>query len=346
MCNGILDPRPLGIALLSLLLLISPGARADEDSDTIEQTTIEVTGLGAGDLPTLSGEFQAVPSDASSVLNGQLQIEGTDALLQLTVEDVGEVNATAAAIGNSASMEIQDDVSLESIQEVRKGTNSHLELSATGSSGNLNGTAAAIGNSLALSSEGVMGASLLQGNTGEMVSSTLEVIEASTSGGVAMTGASIGNSASFDNTGPSQLAGAQQSEADVASSVSGVVSEAGEAVTLTSAAMANSLSGTGTGVMETATNQVNDGSLIRADLTGSLTNIGGDMSLTGAALGNSMTLTQTGEHLAFRGAARQENRAGVGSAVSMGEITGSGKINATAAAIGNTLSITNKLPSP
>ncbi len=346
MCNGILDPRLFGIALLCGLLLIAPGARANEDSDAVEQTTIEVTGLGAGDLPALSGEFQALPSDASSVLNGQLQIEETDALLLLTVEDAQEVNATAAAIGNSASMDIQDDVSLESIQEVQKGTNSRLELNAMGNSGDLTGTAAAIGNSLALSSEGVMGASLLQGNTSEMVSSTLDVVEASTTGGVTMTGASLGNSASFDNKGPSSLAGAQQNQADVGSSVSGVVSEAGEAVTLTAAAMANSLSGAGTGIMETATNQVNDGSLVRADLTGTLTNIGGDLSLTGAAIGNSMTLTQTGEHLALRGAARQENRAGVVSTVSMSEISAYGKVNATAAAIGNTLSITNKLPTP
>lgn len=345
MCKGILDPKPIGMALLVALLLIAPGARADEDSDNVQGTAEAVTALEDRDFPTLSEQFQFSPSESSTVLNGQLQLDGADALLNLRVEDAHEINATAAAIGNSASMDISDDVYLESVQEAQAETIATMDLVASGSSGDVSGTAAAIGNSLSSTSEGVMGSAIHQSNAGEMVSSTLNLIETSTSGNVAMTGAAIGNSASFDNKGTSSMAGAQDNQATVTTALDGTVGAAGESVTLTAAAMANSLSGTSTGHTETATLQTNDGSLVQADLTGSLTDISGDLGLTGAAIGNSMTLTLSGEDLGVAASPRQENSAAVATRV-ISEITVAGEVNATAAAIGNTISITNKLPTP
>ena len=342
MSNGILDPKPFGIALLCVLFLIAPGARADTDNDDAQGAAEEVTDLGAGELPRLSRPFESLPNDSSIVLNGQLQFDDSNALLNLRVEDAQEVNATAAAIGNSVSIDVADDVYLDSIQEAQKETIARMDLTATDASGDLTGTAAAIGNSLSSSSEGVMESAIRQSNAGEMVSSTLNLIEASTSGGVAMTGAAIGNSASFDNKGASSMAGAQDNQAGVESSVYGTLIDAGETVSLTAAAMANSLSGTSTGNTEMATLQTNGGSLVRSDLTGSLSNIGGDVSLPGAAIGNSTSLTLTGEDLTVQSSPIQKNSAAVAASV-VSEITVAGKVNATAAAIGNTISITNKL---
>ena len=203
MCNGRLKRRFWSTLLCcGMLLALGPPALAsDEDSDSTVQEVVEEAANEEVELPDLAEEMAEFGGDSSVILNGQLQLSNTGADLLLTVEEALDVTATSAAIGNSASADLNDDVVLESIQEVTGTVEASMEITATNTVGNATGTAAAIGNSFSSVSQDTLESDILQDTSSDYVSSTLDLLEASAGGDVNMTGAAIANSASFEADG-------------------------------------------------------------------------------------------------------------------------------------------------
>ena len=231
------------------------------------------------------GEFaEGAPEGIAASLSGS-----GDAGLADFSDIQGELGATAAALGNSATVNA-GDIETGVTQITASGTDAFAGVEATGVDFDASVTAAAIGNSASLDSQSFGIVDLDQLNAGEADLAGVEAWMDNVQGSASATAAAIGNSANVASSDALDLMSTQESDADVASDFMGGMSGIAGDADVTAAAIGNSLSASaGDFDMLTDVLQANGGSQVTADVDSQLEWVGGDASATAAAISNSAT---------------------------------------------------------
>lgn len=194
----------------------------------------------------------------NEVINGQLNLGAVWAGMDVHVSDVsGDVNGTAAAIGNSFSASLGNHSQVENFQRTTNTIGSQVNATLADVEGDVNLTSAAVGNTASIHSHGnipcpndpqdcpELNAELELTNT-QLVGTVDPYaglnISASGVGNVNGTAAAIGNSLSVEMGGiGNSITSWQAINGPTGSSVNATISNA-EGVNLTSAAVANTVS--------------------------------------------------------------------------------------------------------
>ncbi len=340
------------IAAPLLILLAAGTAHTQEASSNtiyIQDTLAEVQ--AAAGLEDVDFDLEALPN----------QVNTGDVVADLTLAtvDASKTTATAAAIGNSLTVDSPSNLLLVGSQTNEVGSvGASLSLDSTHATDILEGTAAAIANSVSANSEDLALIRLQQESLGTAVSAFQETESSFGGADVELTAAGIANSATLEINGELDLEALQVNEAIVeAESIVGLA-RAGDFTTVTSAAMGNSLS-----VLVSAGNlvgesiQVHDAGSVSAGVDISSRHGAhdlSDVSLTAAAIANSLNINTSIDvdpELSFL--IRQNSTGNVSSWLKADgpNMSGSGSMNpgisdeatgavtATAAAIGNSATI-------
>ena len=221
----------------------------------------------------------------------------------------GSLTATAAAIGNSASVVIDETKGMN--PAARGSVVNNNQLLATNVNADLTLT----------------GGNISPGNPKL---------------GIAATAAAIGNSSSVDVAGNLEANNLQRFFGDARSNLNVNMRDVTGDSTLTSAAIANSASYNVTDSRKVTINNTqyaNYDPSATSNIT--LRNINGDLASTTAAISNSLSVSTLPASAMLSVNTNQQNGAGTyaTSTINLGEVTGS--VTGTAAAIGNSVSITN-----
>lgn len=286
------------------------------------------------------------------LVNASVTLNATD--------QVGAITATAAAIGNSASVTVDDpeggDSEVSTIKNLQrdfsKGSRASIDASVAGVDEKVELTAAAINNSFSADVTGNANISNRQDSWGDAIATT-NLSASDTLGSISGTTAAIGNSASinFDNVdgGMTNLNSVQtphggnfRAELNVDGHNLDAPDGIENAIETTAAAMANSLSVEGTGNLN-ATNLQTFRRDVRATSNLDLENISGSVSATTAAIGNSASFTIEGADTVTIGNVQSSTYDPTAiTNADLGNIEGD--VTLTSAAMANTLSVTT-LPS-
>lgn len=242
--------------------------------------------------------------DAASVTGITIeQTNGADitGTLNLTGGDqLGDVSATAAAIGNSLSVVTGgSDLDLNAVQANTAGIDADLTLdgSFAGDSGSLNATAAGIANSLSAELGNGNALTATQTNSGDATADLSMSAETGTIGAQALsvTAAAIGNSANVTGSVADDAVSLNQSNGgDITGTLSlgieGAQTDAeGSGVAqATVAAIGNSFSGGYTGGVGRL--KLVQDNRAEATATGTVRAVGSDIAATAAAIGNSASV--------------------------------------------------------
>ena len=273
-------------------------------------------------------------------------------------DQLGAIEATAAAIGNSASITVDGSVAggapksvISNTQNAYARPEAYVNTVVQGVDGEVALTSAAIGNSLAVDAIGNTLVSNRQINRrGAKANTYLAANE--TVGSVTATAAAIGNSANIEFATPehqvSELYNRQHATGKYQSSLTLEANDVwsdnatDQAIESTSAAIANSLSVSGTGSLN-ATNFQSFNGDSKATSNVYLDNVHGKVDITTAALGNSASydLTEAG-HLNLSNLQRAGFDPTANSDVNIRGTVGD--VDITSAAIANSLSVST-LPS-
>ncbi len=312
----------IGASLSALMIACAAQAQTDGDQSAlnvqvnlsheyanVNSSVATVTGNVANTAAAIGNTFSVsgAAGDASSwigdVNNYQSNTQGVAATLTSQVNTVtGAVADTAAAIGNSATVNVGNLGTVENVQvQSQYDPSATLTQSVSNVTGSVSGTAAAIGNSLTVSADysHIVGA-VTNGQYAaapENAVATVAISGNNVTTSVDETAAAIGNSATVTGN-LTTVTSEQQNFGNVASTlnydtaindVSGIQSVAGN-VTATAAAIGNSLSIVGSANGAINTSQLNQNGYESASLTGNVATVTGAVAQTAAAIGNSVSI--------------------------------------------------------
>ena len=286
----------------------------------------------------------------------------------------GNVNVTAAALGNSLSVTTPDSTGvIDTINNNVAGKdgsgqvnaapiNATVNTTITSVTGTVSETAAAIGNSFSARADSLGSATSVQTNTGPITANlNTDVSEINwnnvTGNTVSITAAALGNSASFfgNTTATGGIDNTQTNGGDISATVTGDVGHATQSVTAkvseTAAAIGNSFSASNTGSdggtdLQSLANVMTNSQSNSKSITGevgtwaapvNVTETTGDVSATAAAIGNSAT-DNFGQISNVNNS--QTNTGAITSLVNENVNYVTGSLTETSASIGNSLTVT------
>jgi len=274
--------------------------------------SLSVTSAAIGNTATLTGNY-----DGSTATDGHVSIAQTNtgaitATLTETANGVnGSITETAAAIGNSATStsnaNLLDFIQTNNGDVSASATLTNLDIGQTGVGnkvGNVSATVAAIGNSLSVTGNSIDGSvpaspNVNQTNTATITASATVDVN-SISGALTATAAAIGDSLTYVVTGTENagLAFNQTNDGNVFSTGNFTPSNIGlnsngntvQNVSLTVAAIGNSLDLAGNSTSTTNITQTNNNVWTKALANVSVNEVTGNLSVTAAAIGNSASV--------------------------------------------------------
>ena len=379
-------------ALTGIALILASGAYADEQEVQIkikQVNTEEITSKLDVEIDAESGEGTKLDkvSATAAAIGNSLSVEGLQAVigyeedlepgdvvikqealeditttLDLEIDDVDvkkSVDATAAAIGNSASISdmYTDDLTIRQTLEDDVDARMDLEIDDTKVSGNVTATTAAIGNSLTLTEVGVDDdLKIIQYMDDDAYArANIDLDEVNVKKSLDVTTAAIGNSLSIDGLDDvdfdDNVEIKQTTTGDATAKLNVELEEVDvtKSTNMTAAAIGNSAS-------MSNIDDINDELDIIQKMEGNVeakldvemedVDMKGGLSLTAAAIGNSLTLSNIGEvdndDLDIDQVMKGEATAEFDLEISVDEENDSdirAALSATAAAIGNSVSI-------
>ncbi len=243
---------------------ISNSASVDVDTYldlySVQTSDADVDASYFGDVEEVTGSVNLTAAGIANSVSATSQMDDgivtsdqhnygwnvTASVEESTSKVFNELEATAAALGNSATF-VSQNLDLVSTQGNTADMLAEVALGAVLDGGDVTGTAASIGNSLSGTADGTGDFNSDQTNDGMYVTSDLTGTLDGLVGNVSLTGAALGNSLTLESVGTQESEIEQNNVANISSSVMSLIgmgdeSSIGEAVTATSAAIANSAS--------------------------------------------------------------------------------------------------------
>ena len=305
---------------------------------------LESTAAAIANSATISVEDSA---KNTWVNNNQYANSNTVAELTASLEGVeGATELTAAALGNSLSVEADLPVGMNNRQLTYGVTEADLTIYAGGQMGDITATAAAIGNSASIewTESTAHPASLtnrqhLNGN----VYSNLELYAPNgVDGSVEATNAAIANSISVQGTGNYFAKNHQTFRGDVAADTTIALEHVSGTVDITTAAIGNSASYEITDAHHVGINNWQRANIDpRATAYVVMDEVDGEINLTTAGIANSLSVSTLPDVAGFTVESRQENNAYTAAITTVDLANVVGDVTLTSAAIGNSVNISN-----
>lgn len=273
---------------------------------------LSVTSAAIGNTATLTGDYDGTTANDGHVSIAQTNTGAITATLTETANGVnGAITETAAAIGNSATStsnaNLLDFIQTNSGDVSSTATLTNLDIGQTGVGNpvkNVTATVAAIGDSLSVTGNSVDGSvpespNVNQTNSGT-ITATATVDVNSISGALTATAAAIGDSLTYvvSGTQATELAFNQTNTGDVYSTGNFTPTNIGlnsngnsvQDVSLTVAAIGNSLDLAGNSTSTTSITQTNNNVWTKAVANASVNEVTGNLTVTAAAIGNSASV--------------------------------------------------------
>lgn len=236
-------------------------------------------------------ETQETVSRTVDYANTQSNFADQTAILEMVSDEVGEISGTAAAIGNSYSLDAAANV----VADINQGNDGNVTAIASAAVSRIDTagiTSASIGNTASIASEvATISTTTAQTNNGDMTAVLTGV--ALNVNEVSMTAASIGNSLSVEIPGGGDFSGIQNNNGAMVSELNGSLTGFADAAA-TAASIGNSYSLTSlnsgvAGNVASSLSQLNGGNQLAVVRTA--IGRGGEAAATAAAIGNSVSIT-------------------------------------------------------